>query len=101
MSHPKDELPPPAAALADDRSFELARLWYAGGTPVLLARAGVWADPAAWGFVLGEMARDLARLHADDADTPGAAAAALARIRAAFDAELDGDHAGDGGLHAG
>lgn len=100
MSHPKDELPPPAAAISDDRSFELARLWYADGAPVLVARAGVLADAAAWGFVLGEMARDLARLQAEEADAPGAEAAALARIRAAFDAELDGD-AGGGGLHAG
>ncbi|HEY0972130.1 MAG TPA: DUF5076 domain-containing protein, partial [Gemmatimonadales bacterium] len=65
MSHPKDELPAPAAALEDERSFELARLWFAAGAPRLVARAGLWPDPAAWGFVLGEMARDVARLYAE------------------------------------
>ncbi len=93
MSYPKDELPAPAAALDDERSFELARLWFAGGRPRLLARAGVWPDPAAWGFVLGEMARDIASLHVEGGDAMQAAA--LERIRAAFDAELDG-HAADG-----
>lgn len=101
MSHPKDELPPPAAALDDERSFELARLWFAAGAPRLVARPGVWPDPAAWGFVMGEMARDVASLYAEGGD-PAQAAAALERIRAAFDAELDGGAAGgDAGIHAG
>jgi hypothetical protein len=88
MSHPKDELPAPGAAVEDARSFELLRVWYAHDAPRTAARAGLWPDPAAWGFVLAEAARQLAREYADETDAD--AAVALARLRAGFDAELGG-----------
>lgn len=88
MSYPKDELPAPDAAAADARSFELLRLWFAQEAPRAAARAGLWPDPAAWGFVLAEAARQVARGYADETDADGAVA--LARLRAGFDAELGG-----------
>jgi hypothetical protein len=88
MSYPKDELPPPDAARDDEQAFELARLWFAGGLPQVRARGDLWPDPAAWGLVLGDVARQVARQYAGADDEEGEAA--LARIRAALDAELDG-----------
>ena len=86
MSYPKDELPPPDPAREDDQAFELARLWFAGGVPQVRARLELWDDPAAWGVVLGDVARQIARQCArpDDEDGEGA----LARLRAGLDAEL-------------
>ena len=88
MSHPKDELPPPDAAVDDARSFELLRLWFAREAPQAVARAGLWPDPAAWGIVLAEAARHVAREYADETDADSTVA--LARVRAGFDAELGG-----------
>jgi len=93
MAYPKDELPPPDAAPHDERAFELARIWFAGGVPQLRARTELWPDPAAWGVVLGDVARQLARLCAAPGDEDGEAA--LARIRAGLDAELGGPGAPD------
>ena len=91
MSHPKDELPAPDAAVEDVRSFELLRLWFAHEAPRTVARGGLWPDPAAWGIVLAEAARHVAREYADETDVDGTVA--LARLRAGFDAEL-GDAGG-------
>ena len=86
MSYPKDQLEPPAAATEDARSFELLRLWYARNEQHIALREDVWDDPAAWGVLLADLARqiatDLANGHALDATQT------LARIRLALDAEL-------------
>lgn len=96
MAYPKDELPPPAPALDDARAFELARVWFADGTPRVAARLELWPDPAAWGLLLGDVARQLAARYAESAGTD--ADAALARIRAGLDAELGaGPDVADGG----
>jgi hypothetical protein len=90
MAYPKDELPPPPAARDDVRAFELARIWYADDAPVVVARLEPWPDPAAWGLVLGDVARQVARMYAERGDTD--VAAALARLRLGLDAELgEGD----------
>ena len=99
MSYPKDELPAPAAAGTDARSFELLRLWFAHEAPRTVARAGLWPDPAAWGVVLAEAARQVAREYADETDAD--AAVALARLRAGFDAELGGTGSPLDALHDG
>lgn len=99
MSYPKDELPAPPAAADDARSFELLRLWFAREGPRAVARRGLWPDPAAWGIVLAEAARQVARDHADETDADGAIA--LARLRAGFDAELGGTGSPLDALHDG
>lgn len=86
MAYPKDELPPPAPARDDAQAFELARVWFADGAPRVAARLELWPDPAAWGLLLGDVARQLAARHAEAADTD--VESALARIRAGLDAEL-------------
>ncbi len=87
MSYPKDELPAPAAAHEDPTAFELARLWFADGAPHVSARVELWPDPAAWGLVLGDAARQLAALYAERGDHD--AGTVLARIRAGLHAELE------------
>ena len=86
MAYPKDELPAPPAALDDARAFELARVWFAADAPHTAARIELWPDPAAWGVVLGMVARQLALRYADESDAD--AALALARIRAGLLEEL-------------
>ncbi len=86
MSYPKDEIPAPAEALDDAQAFELARLWFAGGAPRVSARLELWPDPAAWGLLLGDAARQLAEQLADEQGQD--AEVVLARIRAGLGAEL-------------
>jgi hypothetical protein len=95
MSYPKDELPAPEAAHEDSQAFELLRLWFAEGAPHLSARMELWPDPAAWGFMLGEVARDLAGRYAADAEVEPALV--LERIRAGFGAEVEA-HGGHGAM---
>lgn len=80
-----DELPIPPPALADPRARELLRVWAADGAQHVSLASGAWADPAAWGIFLVDLARHLSRAFEQrgthDAD------GALAKIRAGFDAE--------------
>ncbi len=87
MSYPKDELPAPEAAHEDSQAFELLRLWFAEGAPQSSARMELWSDPAAWGFMLGEVARHIAVRYASASDVEPAAV--LERIRAGFVGELE------------
>jgi hypothetical protein len=87
MSYPKDELAVPDAVHEDPRSFEIARLWIADGRQVILLRADVWPDPAAWGLMLADMARHLANAYHDAHGMDPAAA--LRRMLAGLQAELD------------
>jgi hypothetical protein len=79
------ELPIPPVALADAKARELIRIWAASGNQHMSLAAGLWDDPAAWGIMLVDLARHLARAyeqsHGFDAD------AALTRIRQGMDAE--------------
>lgn len=87
MSYPKDELHPPPAAEDDARSFELARLWLANGTPHVALRTGVWPDPAAWGVVLVDMARHVALAYHRSSDVT--LGDAFERILVGLRAELE------------
>lgn len=87
MSYPKDELPAPEAVHEDSQAFELLRLWFAEGAPRLSSRTELWSDPAAWGFMLGEVARQIAARYASEAGAEPTIV--LERIRAGFAAELE------------
>lgn len=87
MSYPKDELAPPRAAELDARSFELARLWLAGGAPHVSLRTGMWPDPAAWGIVLVDLARHVALAYHQSTDVP--LGDAFERILVGLRTELD------------
>jgi Domain of unknown function (DUF5076) len=87
MSYPKDELVPPPAATDDARSFEIARLWVASDAQHVALRTDVWPDPAAWGIVLADLARNVALAYhrKDDHDVEDM----LERVLAGFHAELE------------
>jgi hypothetical protein len=76
-------IPPDAAK--DTKAVELARVWAAGGKQHVALRADVWSDPAAWGIMLADLARHVARALEQTQGQPQAKT--LARIRAGFDAE--------------
>ncbi|MBL8901131.1 MAG: DUF5076 domain-containing protein [Planctomycetes bacterium] len=80
-----NELPIPPAAKSARQAIELARVWAADGAQHVCLQTGVWADPAAWGLMLVDLARHVARAY----EQTGTCSRedALARIRAAFDAE--------------
>ena len=82
-----NQLPIPETALRDPKSFELLRVWIASEDQHISLRSEVWADPAAWGILLVDLARHVAesfergsQLNRSDA---------LARIREGLDAEWD------------
>ena len=81
----KFELPVPPEADIDPNARELCRVWAASGKQHLSIATGLWPDPAAWGILLVDLARHIARayeqtdgLRQDDT---------LARIRSGIDAE--------------
>lgn len=83
----KEELAIPPAAIQDIEAIEIARIWAAGGKQHVTLATGVWDDPAAWGLMLVDLARQIASAYAvsEGRSSPEV----LARIRAGFDAEWD------------
>jgi hypothetical protein len=81
---------PPAAAKSRD-AVEVARIWVADGSQHVVLRPEAWSDPAAWGILLVDVARHLARAYEEAAGR--LPTETLARIRAGFDAEWE--HATD------
>jgi hypothetical protein len=79
------ELTVPAAAVIDPRSVELVRVWAAGGKQHVSIATGIWADPAAWGVALVDLARHIAIAYAQT--TALSQHEVLTRIKAGFDAE--------------
>ena len=75
----------PAPADGDAKALELVRVWASGGKQQVALRADAWEDSAAWGIMLVDLARHVARaveqLHGHSQ------AQTLARIRAGLDAE--------------
>jgi len=60
----KGELSVPPAAKSDPQARELARVWAAGGEQHVVLRADAWGkDAAAWGIMLVDLARHVARAH--------------------------------------
>ena len=74
---------PPAVA-RDSQAVEIARIWAGGGGQHVSLRADVWADPAAWGVLLVDLAKHLANAYGATGRDP---ADSLSRIKAGFDAE--------------
>ena len=78
------ELPIPAAAIADEDSIELVRVWAAMGKQHVSIVTEMWEDPAAWGILLVDLARHAARAYEQTTGTKRDDA--LARIRKGMDA---------------
>jgi hypothetical protein len=80
------ELHIPPAALAADPAVEIMRLWVVRGKGQhITLRHDVWEDPAAWGMMLVDIARHVAKAYAGDGKPE---AAALARIYEGLAAEM-------------
>jgi hypothetical protein len=84
--HPGALEVPPVAAKSRD-SLEVARIWVAEGDQHVMLRVGAWEDPAAWGVLLVDFARHLARGY--EQSVGRSPIETLARIRAGFDAEWE------------
>jgi hypothetical protein len=76
--------PPPMADSPD--AMEVLRIWASPGNPQQVTLRTTWQDPGAWGLVLVDVARHVARAYAregrDEQET-------LDRIRDLFDAEWE------------
>jgi Domain of unknown function (DUF5076) len=75
----------PSAAAKSREAVEVARIWVADGGQHIALRPEAWDDPAAWGILLVDLARHLARAYHQGVGRPPEET--LARIRAGFDAE--------------
>lgn len=84
MPHKHELLIPPIAA-KDAAARELARIWAASGAQHISLAADLWADPAAWGIMLVDLARHVADAYAENSGFDRTKT--LARIKAGFDAE--------------
>ncbi len=70
----------PKVAAAEAASFELLRVWVAKQAQQITLRAGIWQDPAAWGVMLADLARNIVTVHAE---------AFLAARLEGFDTEIE------------
>jgi len=80
------ELPIPAIAAKDAKSFEILRIWIANGNQHFCLKSMAWDDPAAWGLMLADVARHVAKSYQRDAGLDEAEA--LQRIRQGLEAEF-------------
>lgn len=78
----------PAIAAKDAKSFELLRVWVAQGSQRISLLPGIWQDPAAWGVMLADLARNIVTVHAE-ADTNLDTEAFLAAVLEGFDTEIE------------
>jgi hypothetical protein len=76
-------VPSEIAGASDAR--EILRVWVAGGQQHVTLATGIWSDPAAWGLLLVDLAKHVARAY--EQSDGRSAAEALARLREGFDAE--------------
>jgi hypothetical protein len=64
--------------------MEMARIWIADGDQHVVLSPKLWDDPGAWGLMLVDLARHVARAYAQSGSSERAV---LEKIRQAFDAE--------------
>lgn len=79
-----EQLPIPESAVAASQKAEIVRIWIADGDQVVTLSPRMWDDPGAWGLMLVDLAKHVALAY----EAKGLSGTeALARIRAAMDAE--------------
>ncbi len=81
--HPTNELDPPPIA-AEPETSEVLRVWAGPKHPQQVTLLTTWADPAAWGLLLADIARHAAKAYAAQGKDE---ATALERIREGLSAE--------------
>ena len=86
-SPPNNELLIPDAAKADQNATEIIRVWIANNSQHFSLRVGLWNDPAAWGLLLADLAKNIAKSYEQDAALDFQAT--LDRIKLAFNVELE------------
>jgi hypothetical protein len=82
----------PQRVKLDPTAEEILRVWATDGDQVFSLRLGRWSDPAAWGILLADLARHVARSFAEEGSRsePGALERVLAGFHAEFDPRRDG-----------
>jgi hypothetical protein len=85
----KNQLVIPPAAASDPKAFELVRAWVAQGDLHVSLQMGGWDDPTAWGIVLADLMRHVARFYAEQKHLQPEQT--MRRVRDAMDRELDGE----------
>ena len=78
------QLPPPPIAEVDSEAVEVLRVSAVPGKPQQLTLRTTWKDAGAWGLMLVDIAKHVAKAYAKEGQDP---AVVLARIREIFDAE--------------
>jgi hypothetical protein len=82
------QLAVPSVAQKDAASFELIRVWVAQQSQQISLRPGVWQDPAAWGVMLADLARNIVQVHVENDDELDGGAF-LAALLEGFDTEIE------------
>jgi hypothetical protein len=85
----RNELVIPPAAASDPKAFELVRAWVAQGELHVSMQMGGWDDPTAWGVVLADLVRHVARFYEEQKQLRPEQT--ILRVRDAMEAELDGE----------
>ena len=85
----KNQLVIPPGAANDPKAFELVRAWVAQGDLHVSLQMGGWDDPTAWGVVLADLVRHVARFYAEQKHLQPEQT--IERVRDAMDRELDGE----------
>lgn len=57
------ELPIPAAVSDAGRALELLRVWLVDGNQLMVISPSLWKDPASWGLLLVDLAREVAAAY--------------------------------------
>jgi hypothetical protein len=84
---PSRQLIVPPEVHDDPEAAEVVRAWIAHGDLHCTLKPTIWDDPGNWGILLADLARHVARAFQQHAGKPPDES--LARIRAAFAAEMD------------
>ncbi|MBN2583562.1 MAG: DUF5076 domain-containing protein [Planctomycetes bacterium] len=87
MSVDEHQLDIPPAACKDPKSFEILRLWAAGGKQHVTIHPHLKGGPEGFGFMVAQLARHGAILFSQRDNMP--TDEALSRIRIGFDDEWD------------
>lgn len=77
------EIPIPDDASRNAESIELLRVWLSCSEPSITLRAETYPDPAVWGAILGDVARQVATAYGEDRGLM--VGSVLGLIRAGFD----------------
>lgn len=80
-----NELEIPNSVKECDKALELARIWIGDGNQHFTLTHNLWDDPGAWGILLIDLARHVAKAYAEKGYDRGEV---LAKVLEAMNAEL-------------